>query len=667
MIPILSNPQQEVKDYQPRYRLLYYTLAVSMSVLFLRLWYLQILSGQELREYSEKNRIKETIIPAPRGLILDREKRILVKNTHGYVVTISPQYTKKLEETAQALAPILGMNSVKIISMVKKSRRFNGPFRDVPIKKNISQDEIFKIRQLRLDYPGLDIAQVILRHYPLNENGAQLFGYVGEISREQIGRYNERYKNQIHFKQGDIIGKGGLEEIWEMKIRGEDGIQFVEVDARGRKAYTSNSLPFNLEHRKPNPGYSLILTIDKDIQEVAMKAMIRDDKIGNRIGGVLAMKSNGEILAWVVSPSFNPNQFSHGISKNLWSKLMNDPFRPLLNKVIQDHHAPGSTFKPFVALAALQEKVISSDTKIFSPGSLVYGRRTYHDAHQAGHGNINVVEAIERSSNVFFYKMGMNLGIDTIAKYARRFGFGQKTNINLPNEKPGLMPTKAWKLKRKGEPWQPGEDLSHAIGQGFVLTTIMQLTHHFNTLAMEGKSYKPFLVKKLIKPGDREVIVNQPEVIDDLTQPNEEGVFIERKYFQKVKEGLRRVFGGEKGTARWYRIKGLEMAGKTGTVQLVSFSAKEIYKKCLERSPHLRHHAWFVGFAPATDPKITVAVFAEHGCSGSSGGAPVFRDIVKAYFKKYNPGRFSQKKVQKVRKKPLPSSPEKKNLGEVES
>ena len=653
MSTILSNPQREAKDYQPRYKILYYTLAVSITIIFVRLWYLQIISGQELRDYSEKNRIKETVIPASRGLILDRERRILVKNLPGYVVTISPQYAKKLEETAKVMAPILGMNPQSIISIVKKSRRLNGPFRDVHIKENLNQDEIFKIKQLRLDHPGLDITQVIVRHYPMDEIGAQLFGYVREISEEQIGRYNKKYENQIHFKQGDIVGKSGLEEVWETKIRGEDGIQFIEVDARGRKTYTSSSAPFSLEHQEPNPGQSLILTIDMDIQEAAHKAMIRNDKIGNRIGSVIVMKSNGEILAWVVTPSFNPNQFSNGISKSLWSKLINDPFKPLRNKVIQDHHSPGSVFKPFVALAALQEGVISPQTEIFSPGSMVYGGRTYHDARQRGHGNINVIQAIERSSNVFFYKMGINLGIDKIAKYGRRLGFGQKTNIKLFNEKSGLMPTRAWKLKRKGEEWQPGEDLSNAIGQGFILTTTIQLAHSFNTLAMEGQCYKPFLVKKLMNSNNKEIVVNEPEIIDDLTQPNEEGIFIERKHFNTVKEGLRRVFIGKKGTARWHQIKGLEMAGKTGTVQLISFSAKELYKKCLERPLHLRHHGWFVGFVPVKKPEITVAVFAEHGCSGSGGAAPVFKDIVRAYFEKYHPSQLPKRRV----KKKLPHPP----------
>ena len=637
MNTILFNPQQETKHYEPRYKILYYLMIVATSIILIRLWYLQIISGQELRNYSDKNRIKESVIPAPRGLILDRDKRILVENIPIYVATISPQYAKKLEETAKAIAPILKIRPEEIILMVKNGQRLNG-FRDVHIKKNLNHDDVFKIKQLRLDHPGLDITQITSRHYPMKENGAQLFGYVGEISKTQIEQYNKKYENQIYFKPGDIVGKSGIEEAWEKDIRGTEGTQFVEVDARGRKIYSSNQFPFRLKRQESLSGSHLILTIDKDIQKMSYKALMRKDKIGKRKGSVVVMKSNGEILSWVVTPSFDPNQFSNGISQKLWLKLANDPFKPLRNKVIQEHYPPGSTFKPFVALAALQEQVISSHTPIFSPGFLKYMGRRYHDARVSGHGEINVIEAIERSSNIFFYKMGISLGINNMAKYAKRFGFGQKTHIKLPNENPGLMPTTAWKLKNKGKKWQPGEDLSSSIGQGFILTTPLQLALSFNTLATEGLKYKPFLVRKLITPLNKEITVNRPTLIEDLTQPDIHGVLIEKKHFKTVKQGLRQVFYGKQGTARWYKIKefDLEMAGKTGTVQLISFSSKELYKKCLKRPLSIRHHGWFVGFAPVKKPEIVVAILTEHSCSGSAGATPVFRDIVRGYFKKYN-------------------------------
>lgn len=652
MSSTLSSPQKEAKDYQPRYKVLYFVITLSVTILLLRLWYLQVISGHELREYSEKNRVKESLIQAPRGLILDREGRVLVENVPVYAAVISPQYATKLKETAEVIAPVLGMSSNEIVSMVQKGRRSYGSFRDVFIKEDLTQGEIFKVRQLRLDHPGLDITQVISRHYPLGENGAQLFGYVGEISKSQIEQYNRRHKGQIHFRQGDIIGKRGIEEAWDHKIRGRDGVQFVEVDARGRKTYGSKKVPFSFSFQAQEAisGNHLVLTIDKDLQEVSYRALDRNDKVGRRKGSVVVMKSNGEILSWVVRPSFDSNQLSNGISQLLWSQLISSPFKPLRNKVIQEHYPPGSAFKPFVALAALQEGVISKNTRVFSPGYVLYLGRRYHDSKRSGHGELNIIEAIERSSNTFFYKLGMSLGVDNIAKYGKRFGFGEKTNINLSGEVQGLMPTKAWKRQTKGESWQPGEDLSVSIGQGYVLTTVIQLAQGIGTVALEGKRYQPFLVKKIIDPSsqdDEEVFVNHPKIIDDLTKPDENGLYIKKEHFKTVKEGMKRVFSGERGTARWYRIKGLDMAGKTGTVQLMSFSVGEVYKKCLEMPLRRRHHGWFVGFAPVDDPEIIVVVFAEHGCSGSSGAAPIFRDIVRAYFDKHQPKAIKKDDVLK--------------------
>lgn len=645
MSKYLRDEQEEVKDFSSRYKLLYSIVIIAVAVIFSRLWYLQIISGNELRSYSEKNRIKETKLPAPRGLVLDREGSILVENLPGFEATIVPQYATKLEQTAQSIGEILKLPPKEVIAMVKESRRQNGPFFPVKIKENLNLDEVYLLKRLRFDHPGLRINEAILRHYPLNENGSQIFGYVGEISPKQIQDYNKKFRAEFRFEQGDIIGKNGLEEVWEGEIRGKDGISFVEVDARGREAQTETPSFLGLRSQDKVPGNNLVLTIDRDIQEAAFKAMKREDHIGPRIGGLVAMKSNGEILAWVNQPSYNPNEFSTGISSELWSKLINDPFKPLRNKVIQDHYSPGSTFKPIVALAALQENVIAADTEIYSPGAIRFGRRTYHDYTRAGHGNVTVIDAIERSSNIFFYKMGIALGIDNIAKYARLLGIGSRTEINLRNEVPGLMPTSEWKKRTQGEVWQPGENLINAIGQGFVLATTLQMAVAFNTIGLEGQMYKPFLVKRLIN-NDNEVVKEfQPQLVRDISKPSDNG-YIEKRHFATVKEGMRRVANGSRGTARWYKVPGIEMAGKTGTSQVMSFSADQIYGDCDERPIEQRHHGWFVAFAPADKPEITVAVLTEHSCSGSAGGAPVARDVVKAYVEKYHPEWMKPKKIQ---------------------
>lgn len=637
MTDFLQPSEDEAKEYLPRYRVIYATIIVFSLIVAGRLWYLQILQGSELRQFSEKNRVKETKLPAPRGLFLDRENRVLVDNLPGFDASISPQYAKRLDDTSEAVGQVLGLPGRRIAEDVRKSQRRDGPFRPVKIKDNVPLEEVFRLKLLRWDHPGLNINESIQRFYNLAENGAQLFGYVGEISREQLPKYNDAYQGRFVFEQGDIIGKSGLEEAWDPQVRGKDGISYVEVDARGREAPTENTNYFGFKPQPAIPGHNLVLTIDKDLQEAAYRAMNRQDSIGPRIGGVIAMKSNGEILAWVNTPSYDPNNFSTGIPPQVWAQLINDPFRPLRNKVIQDHFSPGSTFKPIVALAALQEKVITPTSLVSAPATLKFGRRVYHNSHEVNAGSINVQKAIEISSNVFFYKMGIALGIDRIAKYAKLLGLGSRTNITLSHEAAGLIPSSEWKMKKLGEEWQPGENLSNAIGQGFVLVTPLQMAIAYNTIGLEGKVVKPFLIKKILNQESKVLQEFEPQTLRDATQTNEFGVTIDPSFFKTVKEGMRRVVDSDHGTGGRSRLKGVEVAGKTGTTQVRSFSADEIYKRCDSRPIFQRHHGWFVAFAPYEHPEITVAVLAQHACSGAVGGAPVVKDIMQAYFEKYHP------------------------------
>jgi penicillin-binding protein 2 len=633
-----SRSDEDARDLLPRFKLVYLVVALMGAVIFSRLWYLQIIQGQELREYSEKNRIKENRIPAPRGLILDREGRILVDNTMGFDATISPQYATKLEETAKAMGPVLNIEPQKIVDNVKLSRRRNGPFMPVRIKENVSLDEVYRLKMLRIDNPGLDVQETVLRYYPLEQNGAQLFGYVGEISKRQMDGYNKKYAGTMFFQQGDIVGQSGLEEIWDQKIRGKDGLDFIEVDAHGREASQGASQFLELKPQKELPGQNIVLTIDKDIQEATYKAMIgQADAIGPRVGAAVAMTVDGEILAWVVTPTFNPNKFAKGIAADMWSELVNDPFKPLINKPIQDHYSPGSTLKPIIAVAALQENLITPNTLVAAPGMMMFGGRPYHDTLKGGHGNVNVAQAIERSSNIFFYKMGIQLGIDNMSKYAQLLGLGTKTGIRLANETAGVFPTKEWKLKFTGEPWQPGENLSNAIGQGFVRTTLMQMLLAYNAIGTDGKLVRPIIVKKILSPDQKVLEEFEPEVVRDISVANAQGVKLDKKSLAAVRKGMWAVANGEKGTARWWKVPGVEFAGKTGTTQLRSFSANEIYDRCESRPFAQRHHGSFIGYAPADKPEIAIAVFTQHSCHGSTGSVPVVRDIVRAYFEKHHP------------------------------
>jgi len=631
----VNNPD-EAKEYWDRYRLFYTLLVLTMFTFVVRLWYLQIFSGAELRDFSDKNRLKEVKIPAPRGLMLDRNGEILVQNLLGFEAVVLPQYIEDMDGLTQAIGPILAMEPERIKQRINRGKRVNGPFSSVRLKEGLSREEVVRLKKLRLDLPGLEIRETILRNYPLKENGAQLFGYVGEISKKQLPKLNRDYQGKLVFSQGDVIGKSGLEETLELSIRGQDGVSLVQVDAHGRETMSSTSPTLyseSLKNLEPTSGQHAVLTLDKDLQEAAWKSI----QTHQRIGGLIAMKTNGEILAWASAPSFDPNELSTSISAQTWSKLVNDPFKPLRNKVIQDHASPGSTFKPLMALAALQEGEIKENTVVHAPGVFYFGRRPYHDHNKGGHGYITVYEAIERSSNVFFYKMGIALGVDRMFNYMSLLGIGSRTGVELKLEVPGLMPNSKWKKDNIGEEWQPGENLSTAIGQGFVTSTLIQLAVAYNAIATEGLVVKPFVVRRIVDMDGKTLKESYPQILRNLQERQSNGVQITKRNFEIVKEGMRRVANGGGGTARFWKIPGVEFAGKTGTAQVMNFSADQIYSNCTSRPIHQRHHGWFIGYAPAQNPEITIAVLAEHSCHGNTGAVPLFRDVAQAYFQKYHP------------------------------
>jgi penicillin-binding protein 2 len=654
MSDFVNNPD-EAKEYLPRYRLIYLLVAFTFVTFTSRLWYLQIITGNELRKFSEENRIKQNKITAPRGLMLDRNGKVLVENLPGFEAILSPQYIQNLDAISKTIGPILGTEPEKIVQKVLKSRKQNGAFAQVRLKENLSREEVFRLKRLRLDIPGLEIRESIVRYYPLKEDGAQVFGYVGEISKRQIPMLNDLYKDVFTFEQGDVIGKSGLEETLERDIRGEDGLSFIQVDAHGRETVTQtpNIYGEQIHDQEPIHGNNAVLTIDRDVQEAAYKSMLDNQ----RIGAAIAIKSNGEVLAWVSTPSFDPNEFSTGISGATWSRLVNDPFKPLRNKVIQDHNSPGSTFKPFVAVAALSEKVVTPTTYVTAPGVFMFARRPYHDSNRNGYGSITIYEAIERSSNVFFFKMGIALGVDKMFAYINPMGIGQKTGIELSREVAGNMPNSEWKKAAIGEEWQPGENLSTAIGQGFVNVTPIQMAIAYNSIGTEGKVMKPFIIKKIIDQEGKLLKENYEQEVRDLTQTQKTGVKVSPETFKVVKEAMTRVANGEHGTARFWKVPGVPMAGKTGTAQVMGFSADQIYASCLARPIHMRHHGWFVAWAPADKPEITVAVLAEHACHGNTGAAPIVRDIVQTYFQKYHPDMIAAGLKEKMTKKTAKVTP----------
>lgn len=624
-----TRTDEEIKKLLKRIQYFLCFIGFFFIIISGRLWYLQIYKGFDLRKYSENNRLKRQDTLAPRGLIFSRNKKPLINNYYALEVTLTPQYMKDVGKVSQSIAPIIKMNPKSIIEKINTSKKYNGLFYPISIQKQLTLLQTYKINLLLNIFPELNIREYIVRHYPYGTSAAQLLGYIGEVSKREIKILNSKNDSFFFLKPGDYIGKSGLEEIWEKDLRGVDGISFIEIDAHSRNTITTTKEFWNLRKQKPLPGHHLILTLDEDIQKATIKAMNRKDKIGPRSGVAIAMKSNGEILSWVSSPSFDPNLFSHSLSNQFWNQIKKNKFKPMLNKVIQNHYSPGSTIKPFLAIAALEKQIIKEDTLINSPGKIRLGRRYFHDHSKRGYGKINITDAIEMSSNTFFYQLGEKLTIDNISQYLTLFGFGEKTNIHLNGEISGFIPTRAWKKKAIKEEWQKGEDLVHAIGQGYILVTPIQMVVAYNAIATEGLIVKPFIVKSIFNSKNQIIKNFSPKIVKNLNS------LINKDTFRIVKQALNKVVNGKRGTARWWKMKDNLISGKTGTSQVKSFDPKSLYGNCLETPLNERHHGWFAAFAPLKNPEITVVVLTENSCSGSSGSAPIARDIIQAYFKKH--------------------------------
>lgn len=651
MSQYINNPE-EAKSYQQRYKVIYIFVLLTAVVFIFRLFWLQIILGDELRVFSEKNRIKQNKIVSPRGLILDRNGNTLVENLPGFEAVLLPQYIENREDLAKIVAPLIGYDTERLIDKIEKNVKMNGPFSIIRLKDNLSREEVFRLKRARIDIPGLEIRESIVRTYPLQEDGAQLFGYVGEISKKELERIKQKQAtslntSQYQLNQGDIVGKSGIEELLDDKIRGTDGVKYIQVDAHGRETITAipNIYGEQIADLDPIHGNSATLTIDRDIQMTAFNSFEKN----KRIGSLLAMKTNGEILAWVNAPSFNPNDFTTEVPTKIWNQLITNPYKPLRNKAIQDHFAPGSTFKPFVALSALQSNVITDKTLINAPGKFFFGNRWYHNHNKNGEGHITVYEALEKSSNVFFYQMGIRLGIEKMYNYISLLGIGQKTGIEIPREVPGLMPNAEWKKNNRGEEWQPGENLSVAIGQGFVSVTPIQMAVAYNAIATEGKIVRPMIIKKVTDHEGKILFEQYPTELKDISTVQPNGFFIDTKNFKIVKEAMRRV--AKSGTARNYQIPGIEMAGKTGTAQVQNFSADQIYSSCEARPMHSRHHGWYIAWVPWDKPELVVAVLAQHACHGNVAAGPIVRDVVEAYYKKYHPGFLEEAALLASKKK----------------
>ncbi|MBC7387102.1 MAG: penicillin-binding protein 2 [Cryobacterium sp.] len=625
--------EEQIRELQDRFRFLYAALIVGILILFSRLVYLQIFNGEKMRQYSEENRIKRVKMSAPRGMVFDRNRTLLLDNRPAFDLEMIPQYlkeSKKSKETIILLSRLIGLREGAIAAILEKMK--NQPsFIPVKIKEDLSREEVALIEAWKIDMPGVQIQQEIKRTNIYGDVAAHLLGYIGEVSATELPILN---KNGSDYKLGDSVGKFGIEQKLEDVLRGEDGEKLVEVDALGRIKFDKTRgrvLAAEME-KLATPGKNLVLSIDQDLQLAAVKAF------GDRAGAAVAINpKTGEILAMISRPAFDPTSFSRGIPTTLWNQLVSNENRPLHDKTIQDHYPPGSVFKIITAIAGLEEGAIDDKTVFNCPGKITFGGRTFHCWSQHGHGNLNVREAITKSCDVFFYKVAQRLkSVDDIAKWAFYLGLGRRTGIPLGREVAGLIPTEEWKRKRLNQPWNPGETLSVAIGQGYVLTTVLQLANTYASIANGGTQYRPFFVKRIESIDGQVISESKPEILDQHR--------LKPATSSAIRDGLFQVVNQQGGTGYRYRLPGMDFVGKTGTAQVINLSKDRVFAKCENMKYRERHHGLFAGFAPASDPEIAVAVILEHGCHGTNA-APIAQAIVETYLRKFDPVKYGAEAI----------------------
>lgn len=569
-----------------------YVTVLAFGFLLVGFWILQVHDHEANSELAERNRIKTVPVPAPRGKFLDREGRVIVDNHSSFTAMLS-QETLKLEHLAP-IAMALGLDLEDLEASVEKYAK--GPrYVPIPIKTELTPAEISFVESHRdpLTFPELELVEAQKRLYPQNGLAAHVIGYVGQVSENELNT-----AEFVNHTRGDIVGKFGLERQYNDILTGVDGQRRVVVDVTGREREI-------LEDQEAIPGKNLQLTIDLDLQAVAEIAM------DGRRGAVVALDPrNGDVLAMVSRPGFDPNIFAR-LRKSDWEEVINNPYKPMLNRAIQGTYAPGSTFKPLVAIAGLETGTLTEETSASCGGAANFYGNTFH-CHSR-HGVISLHRAIVQSCDIFFYNAGNRLGIDTLAQYAQVSGLGAKTGIDLPGESDGVVPSTKWKLRTQRDRWYPGETISVSIGQGALEVSPLQLAYATGGLANGGRWFKPHLVK-MAGPSE-------PKHLERWDPMN----------IAKVVSGMYGVVNEGGGTGSAASIPGVTVSGKTGSAQRIS---NALVKANSALAKEMQDNGWFVGFAPRDNPEIVVAVLVEAGIHGGSTAAPITRDILKMYFDK---------------------------------
>ncbi|HWP60161.1 MAG TPA: penicillin-binding protein 2 [Candidatus Acidoferrales bacterium] len=600
-LPFPKDPGFELRQ---RVYVIMAVVGLVFTFLLGRLWVLQVFDGERYTFLSEKNRIRLKKIPATRGMVFDHKGRLLVDSRPSFDLLFVPEDSDHPEETLSQLAKILGWDPTEVLARYEENRA-RPAFEEIVLGKDIDWRSVVAVETHQLRLPGVTLRVRPRRSYLLEGRAAHLLGYVGEITRNQL-------KAQGHqgYTMGDEIGQFGVEKALEPYLRGKNGGQQVEVDALGRRVGV-------LDEVEDIPGHNVFLTLDRDLQEAAARAL--EGKEGSVV--VLDVHS-GAVRALVSAPAFDPNIFARGVSAKEWRALLTDPLKPLNNRAVHGQYPPGSTFKIVVSIAALEEGLLRPEQTIFDPGFFVVGNRAFRDWRPKGHGTVDLHKAIVESCDVYFYQAGQKLGVDTIAKYARLFGLGEKTGIEFEDEKSGLIPDTRWKMKRFRQPWYPGETPSVAIGQGYVTVTPLQMANLMAAVANGGTLFRPWYVHK-VESLDGEIVREyRPQTIRSIP--------LKPSTLEVVRRALRDVVHGPGGTGSASRSALVEIAGKTGTAQVAEMRGNIVKS---EHLPYmLRDHAWFVAYAPAEKPEIAVAVLVEHGGHGGSAAAPVAKEVIEKYF-----------------------------------
>jgi penicillin-binding protein 2 len=608
----------KIKDHFRESRLFNSRVLVSAAMVLLLLllllaWLakLQILDHQHFTTLSQDNRVKVEPLPPPRGLIYDRNGVVLAQNLPTHSLEIIPERIKDIDQTLADLGAVIeiGDKDIERFQRLRKQRR---RFESVPIRIRLTPEEVARFSVNRHRFPGIELQAKLLREYPFAENTAHVLGYVGRINEQELKRIDAAsYSGTTH------IGKNGVEKFYEQDLHGEVGFRKVEVNVVGRPIRILESSP-------PVPGKNLYLSLDAELQQLAVEAM------GDNNGAVVAVDPrNGAILTMVSKPGFDPNLFVEGISPQNYQALQASEDKPLFNRALRGRYPPGSTAKPFIGLAGLEYKLTYPGKKMFCPGyyQLPGHEHKYRDWKKQGHGSMDLRSAIVQSCDVFFYDLSLNLGIDRIHAFLGRFGFGKRSGVDISGDLPGLLPSQEWKKRTRREPWFAGETLIVGIGQGYFLTTPLELASATATLASRGIHHAPRIAQAVGSSGS-----GQGE-LEKLPPPAAAPVApIDNGNMEYVIEAMADVVEGARGTARGIRTKEYRIAGKTGTAQVFTVKQDEEYEE-EKVAKKMRDHALFIAFAPVKEPRIAVAVIVENGGHGGSVAAPIARRIMDRYLK----------------------------------